>query len=124
MDWLERHQPRLFDALDGKRDLLQDFAFLRNFSYGCKQVFSGERWALTGEAGLFLDPFYSPGSDFIAIANTYICELVGARPRRPADRGARAASTTRSSTRSTRARSRSTPTSTRSSATPRCCRSR
>src|SRR5690606_38212205 len=23
-----------------------------------------------------LDPFYSPGSDFIAISNTYICELV------------------------------------------------
>ncbi|MGZ8260729.1 MAG: NAD(P)/FAD-dependent oxidoreductase, partial [Caldimonas sp.] len=76
MDWLALHQPRLFDALDGKRHLLQDFAFLRHFSYGCKQLFSGERWALTGEAGLFLDPFYSPGSDFIAIANTYICELV------------------------------------------------
>ena len=71
------HQPRLFDELDGKRDRLQDFAFFRNFSYGCRQVFSGERWALTGEAGLFLDPFYSPGSDFIAIANTYICELIG-----------------------------------------------
>ena len=77
MDWLEAHQPRLFDALDDKRHLLQDFAFLRRFSYGCKQVFSAERWALTGEAGLFLDPFYSPGTDFIAIANTYICELVG-----------------------------------------------
>jgi flavin-dependent dehydrogenase len=77
MDWLAVHQPRLFDALDGKRHLLQDFAFLRRFSYGCKQVFSAERWALTGEAGLFLDPFYSPGTDFIAIANTYICELVG-----------------------------------------------
>ena len=76
MDWIALHQPRLFAALDGKRDLLQDFAFLRNFSYGCKQVFSADRWALTGEAGLFLDPFYSPGSDFIAIANTYICELV------------------------------------------------
>ncbi len=77
MEWLGEHQPRLFDELDGKRHLLQDFAFFRNFSYGCKQVFSGERWALTGEAGLFLDPFYSPGSDFIAIANTYITELVG-----------------------------------------------
>jgi len=76
MDWLALHQPRLFEALDQKRHLLQDFAFLRRFSYGCKQVFSAERWALTGEAGLFLDPFYSPGSDFIAIANTYICELV------------------------------------------------
>ncbi len=77
MDWLERFQPRLFDELDGKRDRLQDFAFFRDFSYGCKQVFSGGRWAITGEAGLFLDPFYSPGSDFIAIANTYITELVG-----------------------------------------------
>ena len=76
MEWLARHQPRMFDALDGKRDQLQDFAFLRRFSYGCRQLFSGERWAITGEAGLFLDPFYSPGSDFIAIANTYICELV------------------------------------------------
>ncbi len=76
MQWFEKFQPRLFDALDGKRHLLQDFAFFRHFSYGCKQNFSAERWALTGEAGLFLDPFYSPGSDFIAISNTYICELI------------------------------------------------
>ena len=26
---------------------------------------------------MFLDPFYSPGSDFIAISNTYICDLIG-----------------------------------------------
>ena len=76
MAWLEKYQPSVFDALEGKRHRLMDFAFFRNFSYGCKQVFSAQRWALTGEAGLFLDPFYSPGSDFIAIANTYICELV------------------------------------------------
>jgi flavin-dependent dehydrogenase len=76
MTWFEKYQPRLFDELDGKRALLQDFAFFKRFSYGCKQVFSAERWALTGEAGLFLDPFYSPGSDFIAIGNTYITELI------------------------------------------------
>ena len=76
MDWLRERQPRLFDDLDGKRDLLQDFAFFKRFSYGCKQVFSDQRWALTGEAGLFLDPFYSPGSDFIAISNTFITELI------------------------------------------------
>jgi hypothetical protein len=76
MAWFQTYQPRLFDELDGKRHLLQDFAFFRKFSYGCKQVFSAQRWALTGEAGLFLDPFYSPGSDFIAIGNTYITELV------------------------------------------------
>jgi hypothetical protein len=76
MDWLRRHQPGVAAALERPGHQVQDFLFLRDFSYGCKQVFSGDRWALTGEAGVFLDPFYSPGSDFIALANTYICELV------------------------------------------------
>lgn len=76
MEWLHRHQPRLAQELETRRDTLKDFAFLRGFSYGCKQVFSGSRWASTGEAGVFLDPFYSPGNDFIAIANTYITELI------------------------------------------------
>ncbi len=76
MTWLQQHQPRLHRALEGHRHLLQDFRFFKRFSHGCTQVFSEHRWALTGEAGLFLDPFYSPGSDFIAIANTYITDLV------------------------------------------------
>ncbi len=77
MDWLRTHQPQVAATLDRSEHTLQDFLFLRHFSYGCKQVFSRERWALTGEAGLFLDPFYSPGTDFIAIGNTYICDLIG-----------------------------------------------
>ena len=76
MAWLRKHQPRAAKALEDPRHALQDFLFLRHFSHGCRQVFSGDRWALTGEAGVFLDPFYSPGSDFIAISNTYICELI------------------------------------------------
>jgi flavin-dependent dehydrogenase len=77
MQWMRLHQPRLFEELEQAQDKLQDFAFFKRFSYGCKKVFSGaDRWALTGEAGLFLDPFYSPGSDFIAISNTYITELI------------------------------------------------
>ncbi len=76
MAWLREHQPRVADALDRPEHRLQDFLFLRHFSHGCRQVFSGDRWALTGEAGVFLDPFYSPGSDFIAIANTLICDLI------------------------------------------------
>jgi len=76
LEWFHRFQPRLAEELEAKKHLLQDFCFLRNFSYGCKQVFSGDRWALTGEAGVFLDPFYSPGSDFIAISNTYITDLI------------------------------------------------
>jgi len=76
MQWLGRHQPRLARDLEARRDQLQDFRYLRRFSYGCKQVFSGSRWATTGEAGVFLDPLYSPGCDFIAISNTFITELV------------------------------------------------
>ncbi|MDR6675458.1 NAD(P)/FAD-dependent oxidoreductase [Xanthomonas sp. 1678] len=77
MAWLHQHQPQVARTLEQSQHALQDFLFLRKFSYGCKQVFSAQRWALTGEAGVFLDPFYSPGSDFIAISNTYICELIG-----------------------------------------------
>jgi len=76
MAWLRTHQPRVAEALDRPEHRLQDFLFLRHFSYGCKQVFSADRWALTGEAGVFLDPFYSPGSDFIGISNTLICDLI------------------------------------------------
>jgi flavin-dependent dehydrogenase len=76
MTWFAQHQPQLYRELDARRGELQDFAFLRHFSHGCKQVFSSQRWAITGEAGVFLDPFYSPGSDFIAIGNTYITALV------------------------------------------------
>ena len=69
-----------------QRDLLQDFAFLRHFSYGCKQVFSASAGRSPARPGLFLDPFYSPGTDFIAIGNTYITELIGRdRAGRPID---------------------------------------
>ena len=74
--WLAEHQPALAREVAARQDKLLDFAFFRDYSYGCARMFSADRWALTGEAGAFLDPFYSPGSDFIAIANTYITELV------------------------------------------------
>jgi flavin-dependent dehydrogenase len=76
LDWFAAHQPAIARECATRRDRLMDFMFLRGFSYGCRQVFSADRWALTGEAGVFLDPFYSPGTDFIAIANTYIAELI------------------------------------------------
>ncbi len=40
-------------------------------------MFSGDRWCLAGEAGVFLDPLYSPGLDLIAISNGLITDLVG-----------------------------------------------
>jgi len=59
MEWLREFQPRLADDIESKRHLLHDFAFLKHFSYGCKKVFFGRSLAMTGEAGVFLDPFYS-----------------------------------------------------------------
>jgi flavin-dependent dehydrogenase len=81
MTWLAQHQPRLHQELDSRRHRLQDFAFRRHYSHSCKQVFSSQRWAITGVAGVFLDPFYSPGTDFIAIGNTYIVDLIGREQR-------------------------------------------
>ena len=77
LGWLGTYQPAVARAVAAERGTLLDFAFLRHYSHGCRRVFSADRWALTGEAGVFLDPFYSPGSDFIAISNTYIAALVG-----------------------------------------------
>jgi hypothetical protein len=41
-------------------------------------VFSADRWACIGEAGVFVDPLYSPGSDLIALASVLSVELVKA----------------------------------------------
>ena len=74
--WLALHEPQCAEMVAHRRGRLQDFLVLKRLSYGCREVFSHRRWALTGEAGVFLDPFYSPGSDFIAYANDYITALV------------------------------------------------
>ncbi|MDZ7789080.1 MAG: tryptophan 7-halogenase [Xanthomonadales bacterium] len=76
MNWLAEHQPRCHRAVVDAGGKLQDFRYLRHFSHGARAVYSGQRWALTGEAGVFLDPFYSPGSDFIAISNTFVTDLI------------------------------------------------
>ena len=73
--WLRQHQPKCAAAIDGAEVL--DFNIVRNYSYACKKMFSDEGWCLTGEAGAFTDPFYAPGSDFIALNNTFITHLIG-----------------------------------------------
>ena len=76
IDWFKRNEPELGAEIDKRRDQVEDFLRVQDLSYGCEQVFSAERWCLTGEAGAFLDPLYSPGSDYIAQSNTYITDLV------------------------------------------------
>ena len=72
--WLMRNQRRCADAISGAKVL--DYVCVRDYAYNCRQTFSAEGWALSGEASVFADPLYSPGSDFIAIGNTFITELI------------------------------------------------
>ncbi len=51
----------------------------RNFAhlaYGTRRFFSPDRWGLVGESGAFPDPYYSPGADFIALANDLVGDLI------------------------------------------------
>lgn len=79
MAWLHKHQSRCAQAIEGATFL--DFVVLRDYSYDCQQLFNDQGWAITGEAGRFADPFYSPGSDFIAFGNGFITDLVSADSR-------------------------------------------
>jgi len=72
--WLDTYEPQSAAFLRNRP--LLDFKVLRNFSHLSRQVFSHERWACVGESGVFLDPFYSPGSDTICIGNTITQELI------------------------------------------------
>lgn len=74
--WLRTHEPLAADAVAPCMDAVQDFHVLRHYSHSAQRIVHPDRWALTGDAGAFLDPFYSPGTDFIALSNTYITDLV------------------------------------------------
>jgi hypothetical protein len=76
MAWLRAHEPEAAAQVAGREDQLQDFLALKDFSYSVTRLYSADRWALVGEAGAFLDPFYSPGSDYIAMGNTLAVDLV------------------------------------------------
>lgn len=76
LTWLDKHEPQCAAAAREHIDHVQDFRAIKHYSVECKQVFSGHRWGITGEAGFFHDPFYSPGSDFIAFSNTFLTDLI------------------------------------------------
>jgi flavin-dependent dehydrogenase len=76
MAWIEEHEPQAHGVLDPLRDQVLDFLFLRHYPHGCKEVYSGDRWAITGVAGWFHDPLHSYGSDMIAVSNTFVADLI------------------------------------------------
>ena len=72
--FLRTHEPHLAKALDPHRVL--DFHCLRGYSHQASHYWSSDRWALVGEAGAFVDPLYSPGTDFIGVANSLTTQLI------------------------------------------------
>ena len=62
--------------VESLEDRLEDFLALKHYAHGCERVISPDGWSLVGEAGVFTDPFYSPGSDFIAIGNDLTTDLI------------------------------------------------
>jgi flavin-dependent dehydrogenase len=76
LDWFGENEPQLGREVEARRDALQDFLTLKHYSHGCRRLFSAERWCITGIAGAFLDPLYSPGTDFIGLSNCFITDLI------------------------------------------------
>jgi flavin-dependent dehydrogenase len=75
--WLGDHEPQLAAAVRAQRERILDFRVMRDYAYSTTQVYSGEqRWCLTGEAGVSIDPLYSSGGDLMAISNGLITDLV------------------------------------------------
>ncbi|MBE9230434.1 tryptophan 7-halogenase [Cuspidothrix issatschenkoi LEGE 03284] len=72
--WLEKNEPVFAAHLQEKQPA--DFKKMPRYSYSSTQVFSENRWACVGEAGVFPDPLFSPGSDLIGYCNSLLTELV------------------------------------------------
>ena len=74
LSFLREHRA-MRDILGDAPELLDLQAFTQ-LAFRTKQFFSKDRWACVGDAGAFTDPFYSPGSDFIAFENDLVTDLI------------------------------------------------
>lgn len=72
--WMNKHDKAMANYLEEFEVL--DFKMMANYAHTASHIYSEDRWACTGEAGLFSDPFQSPGTDMIAISNCYIKEMI------------------------------------------------
>ena len=72
------HEPQLAESIESRgRDQVEDFLKVADFSYGCKQVFSGsDRWCLVGEAGRVPRPVLLAGVRLHRVSNTLTTDLV------------------------------------------------
>jgi hypothetical protein len=74
IDWICNEFPLFARDLPNRKIL--DHGAWKRYAYDCRQTIHPSRWALSGMAGRFTDPLYSPGSDFIAFYNTLIVDAI------------------------------------------------
>lgn len=76
--WLAEHEPQCAAEVAKYDDLIMDFRVMKHYSHTVTKVFDGgDRWCVTGDAGVFLDPLYSSGLDLVAIGNGLITDMIG-----------------------------------------------
>ena len=73
LSFLKKHRATAALLAEAK---LVDIGCLARISYGTDRFFHPDRWGLTGEAATSADPLYSPGSDFIALENDFLTDLI------------------------------------------------
>ena len=78
VEWMRVNEPLAYKMLVplGEGDGLMDFKILKHYAHNTQKVYSTDRWGTAGESGPFLDPLYSPGTDFIAMNNGWLSDLI------------------------------------------------
>lgn len=75
--WLSEHEPQCAAVLAEHAEKIMDFRVMKKYSHGASKVFDGsDRWCITGDSGIFLDPLYSSGLDLVAIGNGLITDMI------------------------------------------------
>jgi flavin-dependent dehydrogenase len=74
LKWLRGEHPLVAGSLEGRVPM--DFHVLKNYAVSATELWSKDEWMITGDAGLFSDPFYSPGTDFIGFSNGFATDLI------------------------------------------------
>lgn len=76
MQWLALHEPLCAQKIQPYTTNVLDFRKLKQLAHHSGRFYSNDRWGVVGESAAFLDPFYSPGTDFIALGNTWLSDLI------------------------------------------------
>ena len=78
VEWMRVNEPLAHKMLVplGEGEGLMDFKILKHYAHHTQKVYSTDRWGTAGESGPFLDPLYSPGTDFIAMNNGWLSDLI------------------------------------------------